>query len=322
MKRTRKKKLTITIITIAAVIIAILTAASFYMLNYALTPNKRSHDEAIKRLYEREPSTIKTWVDSIEQCNALRDTAINIENRGTLKAIYVKANRPTNRVAVLIHGYMDRAESMLHIAYLYHHLMGYNVLLPHCYAHGDSEGDNIDMGWNDRFDAMRWMQVANEKFRGDSVQTQMVVHGISMGGFITMCISGEECPQYVKCFVEDCGYTSVWDEFSSELHNQFSLPEFPLMYTTSALCKLRYGWSFGEASAVDQLKKSTLPMLFIHGDHDTFVPYEMLDELYNAKQHGYKEKYIANGTEHARAYTDHQQQYTKHVTAFVNRFIN
>ena len=158
-------------------------------------------------------------------------------------------------------------------------------------------------------------------FRGDSTQTQIVVHGISMGGFTTMCISGEKCPPCVKCFVEDCGYTSVWDEFASEMHNEFNLPAFPLMHTTSLLCKMRYGWAFDEASAIDQLKKSTLPMLFIHGDADVFVPYSMLDQLYAAKQHGYKEKYVAHGTEHARAYTNHPEEYTQRVESFVTRFI-
>lgn len=210
---------------------------------------------------------------------------------------------------------------MLHIAYIYNHEMGFNVLLPHFFAHGESDGDHIDMGWLDHLDMMRWIDVANNMFRGDSTQTQIVVHGISMGGFTTMCISGEKCPPCVKCFVEDCGYTSVWDEFASEMHNEFNLPAFPLMHTTSLLCKMRYGWAFDEASAIDQLKKSTLPMLFIHGDADNFVPYSMLDRLYAAKQHGYKEKYVAHGTEHARAYTNHPEEYTQRVVSFVTRFI-
>ncbi|MBQ3911324.1 MAG: alpha/beta hydrolase, partial [Muribaculaceae bacterium] len=103
--------------------------------------------------------------------------------------------------------------------------------------------------------------------------------------------------------------------------NEFSLPEFPLLYSTSALCKLRYGWTFGEASAVKQLKKSTLPMLFIHGDADTFVPYAMLDTLYAAKTTGYKEKFIAHSTTHARSFTRHQREYISHVKKFVKRFI-
>lgn len=54
----------------------------------------------------------------------------------------------------------------------------------------------------------------------------MAVHGISMGGATTMMVSGEEQQPFVKCFVEDCGYTSVWDEFSHELKSSFFLPPF------------------------------------------------------------------------------------------------
>lgn len=68
-------------------------------------------------------------------------------------------------------------------------------------------------------------------------QYQMVVHGISMGGATTMMVSGEAQPYFVKCFVEDCGYTSVWDEFSHELKSSFHLPSFPLMNTTSCYAR-------------------------------------------------------------------------------------
>lgn len=124
------------------------------------------------------------------------------------------------------------------------------------------------------------MNIANEIF-GDS--TQMVVHGISMGGATTMMVSGEKQQPYVKCFVEDCGYTSVWDEFSHELKSSFHLPAFPLMYTTSWLCEKKYGWNFKEASSLKQVEKCELPMLFIHGDKDTYVPTWMVYPLYEAK---------------------------------------
>lgn len=100
------------------------------------------------------------------------------------------------------------------------------------------------------------MNITNSIF-GDS--TQMVVHGISMGGATTMMVSGEEQQPFVKCFVEDCGYTSVWDEFSHELKSSFGLPPFPLMYTTSWLCEKKYGWNFKEASSLKQVAKCQLP---------------------------------------------------------------
>ncbi|MBO4722274.1 MAG: alpha/beta hydrolase [Muribaculaceae bacterium] len=322
MRRKLIKRILIWSLIVTAILaIVTLVASSFYMLNFALESQRRSHQEAMERFYKREPANLKVWVDSLEQRHALRDTSIVIDDRGKLTALYLRGDSATNHVAVLLHGYNDRAESMLHIAYIYNHEMGFNVLLPHFYGHGNSDGNHIDMGWLDRHDMMRWLQVANDLFKDSTGTSQMVIHGISMGGFTTMCISGEQCPTFVKCFVEDCGYTSVWDEFNNELKNQFGLPSFPLMNLTSTLCKMRYGWTFGEATAVEQLKKSTLPMLFIHGDADTFVPYAMLDQLYNAKTTGYKEKYIAHDTGHARAYTDHPEEYTQRVKSFVNRFI-
>ena len=322
MKSRKAKILLRSIIAIVLALVIAIIAASFYFIDYALSPERRSHDEAMERFFKREPANLKMWVDSLENCHALRDTSITIDGRGKMAAIYITAQQPTNRVALLLHGYNDRAESMLHIAHLYHHDMGFNVILPHFFAHGDSDGDHIDMGWLDRKDMMRWIEVADTMFRGNSATSQVVLHGISMGAFTAMCVSGEKCPPCVKCFVEDCGYTSVWDEFAGEMRNEFDLPAFPLMHSTSLLCKMRYGWTFDEASAIEQLKKSTLPMLFIHGDADTFVPYSMLNRLYAAKRQGYKEKYVSQGSEHARSFTDHPEEYTKRVQQFVNRFIN
>ena len=226
-----------------------------------------------------------------------------------------------------MHGYKVRAEGMLHIAYLYNHDMRYNVLLPDLYGHGESEGDHIQMGWKDRWDVVRWSEVADEIFsksRGamqnmslKDTHTQQVLHGISMGAATVMAVSGEKTPDYVKCFVEDCGYSSVWDEFAAQLKDQFGLPSFPLMNTTSRLCQLKYGWSFAEAQQIEQVRKSTKPMLFIHGDKDDFVPYRMLLPLYEAKTKGKKAIFIAKGSIHAMAYRDQHEEYTKVVKEFL-----
>ena len=93
-----------------------------------------------------------------------------------------------------------------------------------------------------------------------------------MGAATTMCVSGDPTPSYVRCFIEDCGYTSVWDEYSQEMKKRFGLPEFPMLHITSALVKARYGWSFKEASPLNQVAKCRKPMLFIHGSNDKFVP--------------------------------------------------
>ena len=147
----------------------------------------------------------------------------------------------------------------------------------------------------------------------------MVVHGVSMGAATTMMLSGDDLPPYYKAFVEDCGYSSVWDQFAHNLKDSFHLPPFPVLNSASIVCKSKYGWSFKEASSVDQLAKCERPMLFIHGDKDDFVPFEHLQKNYDAKVKGYKEMWVAPGSEHAMAYKDHPVEYTQHVRDFLAR---
>ena len=157
------------------------------------------------------------------------------------------------------------------------------------------------------------MSVASTLFDAND----FVVHGVSMGAATTMNVSGEKMPACVKNirFIEDCGYTSVWDEFCYELNEEFSLPPFPLLYTSSLLCQIKYDWSFTEAAPLEQVKRCRYPMLFIHGDNDTFVPSHMVHPLYEAKS-GTKALWITKGTEHAKSYTDYPDDYVNHIKEF------
>ena len=308
-------------ISVAAVLVvaAVLLGGSFYMLSYSLRPDRvmaEKNADSYKYMYEEYPF-LEPWVDSLTRAGALRDTTICDSDGLRLHAIYAAAPRPTDRTAVIVHGYTDNAVRMLMIGYLYNHDLGYNILLPDLHYHGRSEGRANRMGWLDRLDVLRWMDVANELFGG---HTQMVVHGISMGAATTMMVSGEEQRPYVKCFVEDCGYTSVWDEFRKELKEQFSLPAFPLLHAASRLCDLKYGWNFREASALGQVAKCRLPMLFIHGDADDYVPTWMVYPLYEAKP-GEKELWVVPGAAHAMSYRDNPEEYTRRVGEFVGRYI-
>lgn len=312
-----------TIIAVAATVVA---AGSFYMLNFSLgyaTRDRKASAAQRDRIRQECPWTA-TWMDSIYRNHCVRDTFVHMSTGYRAHAIYIFAPTATSKTAVVVHGYKMRAEGMLHIAYLYNHDLRYNVLLPDLYAHGQSEGNHIQMGWDDRLDVMRWSEVADEIFSKGlrHTHTQQVLHGISMGAATVMAMSGEQTSDYVKCFVEDCGYTSVWDEFAAQLKDQFGLPAFPLMYTTSGLCRLRYGWSFAEARQINQVGRSTKPMLFIHGDNDKFVPTRMVYSLYEAKRNGSKSLFIAKGSAHAMSYRDHHGEYTHKVETFANSVLN
>lgn len=283
--------------------------SSLYMLDYSLAPDPHRTDTAahFRELFSTHPET-RPWVDSLRRSAALRDTFLTMPTGERHHALYV--DHGGNRTALILHGWRDCSISFLYLARFYEQELGYSVVLPDLHAHGLSQGDMIQMGWLDRKDALQWLSV----FQTD----MMVVHGVSMGAATAMMLSAEPLPDGVSDvrFVEDCGYTSVWDEFSGELKNQFGLPEFPLMFTTSLLCKLLYGWSFGEASSIDAVRRSAHPMLFIHGSHDTFVPTDMVYRLYDAKP-GKKSLWIVNDAGHAESYLKKSKEYIKRVKAFL-----
>lgn len=206
----KKKKIYIITASTLLLLAAIVTGGGFFMLDYSLKPDHGGKDieDSYKYMFKEYPG-LKTWIDSINSENALKDTFILSNSGIRLHAYHLAASHPTKKTAVLVHGYTDNAVRMLMIAQLYNQKLGYNVLLPDLQNSGLSGGDHFQMGWLDRIDVMKWMDVANKTF-GDS--TKMVVHGISMGAATTMMVSGEKQASYVKCYIEDCGYTSVWDE--------------------------------------------------------------------------------------------------------------
>ena len=304
------KKLLWTLAIVLAVFVIALIGGSFYMLDYSLAPdpNRMDTDSCCRQQFEAYPES-KAWVDSLRAIGALRDTFLTMPSGERHHAFFV--DRGSTRTALVIHGWRDCAVEFFWLARIYEHELGYNVVMPELHACGESEGVAIQMGWKDRLDALHWLKT----FQKDT----MVVHGVSMGAATTMMLSGEEMPAGIRDlrFVEDCGYTSVWDEFACQLKEQFGLPAFPLMYSTSLLCRLRDGWSFGEASALEQVRKCRYPMLFIHGSTDTFVPTSMVYPLYEAKP-GVKALWIADGAEHALSYKEHKAEYVSRVRDFVN----
>lgn len=303
------KKFLTCLLAVLAVFAVITIGSSFYMLEYSLAPEPNRKDTAscFRMLFETYPET-RPWVDSLLRTDALRDTFVTMPTGERHHALYIRNGR--NKTALILHGWRDCSIDFLFLARIYEEELDYDVVLPDLHAHGYSDGDMIQMGWLDRKDALHWLSV----FKSDT----MAVHGISMGAATAMMLAAEEMPEGIKDirFIDDCGYTSVWDEFAAELKNQFGLPEFPLMYSTSLLCKLRLGWSFGEASAINQVNKCSFPMLFIHGGNDTFVPTEMARRLYEAKPDK-KELWIAEDAEHTESYLKHKDNYINRLKAFL-----
>ncbi|MDE6591251.1 MAG: alpha/beta hydrolase [Oscillospiraceae bacterium] len=231
-----------------------------------------------------------------------------------LHGLYLAQPEESHKYVVACHGYGSIPHFMGRSAARFYEL-GFNILAPAARAHERSEGRYTGMGWPERKDIVDWVNTLVEQ----DPQAEIVLYGISMGGATVMMTAGEELPVNVKCVVEDCGYSSVWDEFAVQLDDLFGLPTFPLLDAASLVAKVRAGYGFKEASAVDQLKKTSLPILFIHGEEDTFVPYSMLDVVYSACASADKEKLSVPGAAHGAASWEDPELYWSTVEAFLNK---
>lgn len=320
---TEMKKIVRIIVVVTASLAVLILVASIIggniLLKTALLPedNETNYAEEISKL-EPGDTSIKGWYRDLHDSGVFVDTLITNERGFVQHAVYASAPDSARGTAVLVHGYTDCIISMMNIARMYRDSLNFNLLVFDQEFHGQSEGEAIRMGWIDRLNAAMWTEVAHNLWK-DSF---MVVHGVSMGAATVMMLSGDPDPEWVGAYIEDCGYTSVWDEYKKELKERYGLPPFPMLHVASIMCDMKYGWNFKEASSVNQLAKSTKPVLFIHGDNDTYVPTSDIYKNYEAKTQGLKKMWLSEGAAHARAFKQNPAEYTAVVRDFINEVKN
>lgn len=323
MKKYKKRIL----IPISILIIVILVAG-FYMgnmfYNLALNPNTdkstvlNAPHNSIDNEADVDSSGEKELLDSEKW---LKDKGFKnqyIQSYDNLKLHSYSINNAdkTNKYTIICHGYGGQGSLMTKSASRFYY-MGFNVLLPDARGQGKSEGEYIGMGWHDRLDVVSWI---NDIIKNNP-NAEIVLYGVSMGGATVMMTSGEGLPKNVKAIIEDCGYTSVWDEFSYQLKEIFNLSSFPIMNFSSAVTKIRAGYTLEEASAIAQVAKSKTPMMFIHGDNDTFVPSSMFNEVYEAANVP-KEKIYVKGAGHGEAARVAGEMYWEKIENFINKYLD
>ena len=312
----KKKTKVITIgVSALAVVAAGLFGAGMYFYNVAVVPAPKTFLAKDKPIRKNSPAyPAHQWYQDVKKDKWYEESAgQNLK----LDANYIPAAKKTNKTVLVAHGFMSNKDKMFSYAYLFHNL-GYNVLLPDARGHGQSQGNYIGFGWPERLDYLKWI---NQVVNRNGQDSQIVVFGVSMGGATTMMVSGDEgLPKQVKAFVEDCGYTTAYDEIAYQAKSMYSLPRFPLVDIVSMITQAKDGYNFKQASALKQVAKNKRPMMFIHGSKDKFVPTRMVYPLYNATK-GPKELLIVKGAAHAQSYDKNPKLYTQKVSAFLNKYV-
>lgn len=220
--------------------------------------------------------------------------------------------------AICCHGYTGEPAEMAKWAHRFAKL-GFTVLVPAQRAHELSEGRYVGMGWLEHNDLLAWIHLIAES----DPDARILLHGNSMGAATVMMAAGDpRLPRNVVSAIEDSGYASVRMQFIDSARSMFHLPKLLAAMCVDAaglVCKYRAGFDFSDASCVEQLKHTTIPMLFIHGAADTFVSPRFLDMNYGACSSLDREKLLVPDADHVMSSAVAPDVYWSKVEGFVKR---
>ena len=236
-----------------------------------------------------------------------------------LKGYFIPAARPSDKLAVLVHGYTSSGPNEFGgFVKFYREDLNYNVLLPDHRAHGRSAGKRIGFAALEWRDILDWADMFVKRLGPD---TQVVLHGISMGGATVMNCNAHNPPDYVKCVVEDCGYTNGYEMLWLAARRDLKLNIPPIMWGCALWYRLFNGKSLKKDSdPYGNIDKFKVPTLFAHGAADPFVPTEMGLRCFEAAEVE-KDLLLIPGAAHAMAYFIGKDEYEEKLREWYARWM-
>lgn len=199
---------------------------------------------------------------------------------------------------ILVHGWRSSGLCDFSCAYKYYHDLGYNLLNVFQRGHGESGGRFTSFGIKERYDCQAWAWYLAKRL---GPEQDIFLSGMSMGTATVLMATGLELPGNIRGIVADCGFNSPWDEMAHVLKHRIHLPVHPILELEDFLCRHLADFSFREYSAAEALAGNKIPVLFIHGLADTFVPPEMSRQNYAACA-GEKEIILVEGAAHGLSF--------------------
>ena len=217
---------------------------------------------------------------------------------------------------ICFHGYTSKGTNDYGLMAKFYHEQNFNIIMIDARNHGESEGKYTGFGVLDRKDAVKWIDYAIELFGKD---VNIFLHGDSMGGATVLMTSGMELPNNVKAIIADCAFTSAEEVFSHVLKRDYHIPKFPIMRITERMTKKKAGYGYNDVSTLNEVAKTKVPILFIHGEVDDFVPVWMSEKNYEACN-SEKQLLIVKGADHAESYYADTALYENAVKDMIKKY--
>ena len=261
------------------IIIILIIMSPYFLFRFLFSKPKRS--KKIPKYYIGTPHYIVSRKGmAYMQERSYQDVTITSRDGLKLHAYYFPCDQQTKKFVIGVHGYRSYAKPECGPYVQYYHSLGYNMLMVDDRAHAPSEGQYIGFGVLDRLDCVDWTHYLVNEYGED---IDILLHGVSMGGATVLSASGEDnLPVQVKGIISDCGYSSPWEILSYQLEHMMHLPVRPLLPLCEKICQKKAGFNFHDVTALKQVQKAKVPILFVQGTNDQMVPEYMAHDLYEA----------------------------------------
>ena len=307
----------------AAVIIALALIASavcFFKIFYM--PDRKTRGEEDFDLppgKEYEPF-YPDMIEWTKRARALPHKKVEIRTFDglTLRGRYYEHSKDAP-IEIMMHGYTGNLERDLSGGIFRALDIGHSVLLFDHRASGLSDGNVITFGINESRDCRRWIDYVLTNINPNA---KIILSGVSMGAATAMITSGyDDLPDNIVGIIADCGYTSAEDIIKLVMKDMKLPPD--LLYPFVRLGARIFGkFNIDEFSPNEQVKKSKLPTIFVHGDDDHFVPMWMSEKNYNDCSSSTKRFTVIKGAGHGLAFPVGRDGYLNELHDFFDPITN
>ena len=220
------------------------------------------------------------------------------------------------RVIVAMHGWRSSWCNDFGIVADFWFQNGCSVLLAQQRGQGDSGGEYMGFGLLERHDCLSWVNWVNEQ---TEKELPVYLCGVSMGASTVLMAAGLELPDNVKGIIADCGYTSPAEIWKHVAKDNLGLSYGTRSAVANDLCRRKIQVGIDDYSCVDAMSECEVPVLFVHGTDDRFVPIEMTYENYKACT-GPKRLFVVPGAGHGMSYLVDPEGYQNAVKQFWKDF--
>ena len=294
------------------VFLTLLTSFICFLITFYAAPEKPKEEFEIPpgAIYEPYRDIMVNWMKEARTLNP-KEVSIKSFDGLTLYGKYYKYSEDAP-IELMFHGYRGNAERDLCGGVQRCFALGRSCLIVDQRTAGKSGGRVITFGIKESRDCLSWVDYIIEKINPNA---KIIITGISMGAATVTIAAGESLPKNVIAALADCGYTSAKAIIKKVIKDLKMPPD--LMYPFIKLgARLFGGFDLEKYSHIEAMKKCTIPIIFIHGTTDDFVPYEMSVENFNACTHKCKKMVTVEGAGHGLAYLKDTDGYFKGIREF------